>query len=139
MCRQFAYERNGGAAGAQSATNNAAGTALLGTAIGAGLGMALGSLSGQAGAGAAIGGAQRAGADLQQEYDASYTQCMYSHGNSVQNPPGGYRPGAQGPGGYGPGGYGPGGYGAVAYYGGPAVIVGTGWGWGRRPYHRRWH
>ena len=163
MCRQFAYEQNGGAAGAQAATNNAVGTAILGTAVGAGLGMALGSLGGQAGAGAAIGGtmgalmggsaaasgAARAGGDLQQGYDTAYTQCMYSRGNSIQSPPGGYRSGVSGPGygyenGYEPGpgyGYGPGpgygyGPGPVGYYAGPSVIIGTGWGWGGR--YRRW-
>ena len=169
MCRQFAYEQNGGAAGAQAATNNAVGTAILGTAVGAGLGMALGSLGGAAGTGAAIGGtmgalmgssaaasgAARAGGDLQQGYDTAYTQCMYSRGNSIQSPPGGYRSGISGPeygdgygGGYGyEGGYGygggygyEGGYGygpgPVGYYAGPSVFVGTGWGWGGR--HSRW-
>lgn len=157
MCRQFAYEQNGGAAGAQAATNNAVGTAILGTAVGAGLGMALGSLGGAAGTGAAIGGtmgalmgssaaasgAARAGGDLQQGYDTAYTQCMYSRGNSIQSPPGGYRSGISGPeygdgygGGYGyEGGYGYG-PGPVGYYAGPSVFVGTGWGWGGR--HSRW-
>lgn len=142
MCRQFAFERNGGTAGAQAATNNATGTALLGTAVGAGLGMALGSLSGQMGAGAVVGGtmgalvggsaatsgAAQAGGDLQQAYDAAYIQCMYSNGNSVQNPPGGYRSGVQGTGGYAP----------VAVYGGPAIVVGTGWGWRHRPRYWRY-
>ncbi len=133
MCRQYAYESNGGAAGAQAATNNAVGTAVVGTAVGAGLGAALGSLSGQMGAGAAVGGAMGAlvggsngaasaaysGGGLQQHFDTSYTQCMYARGNTVQNPPGGYRAGG---GGYYPGyGYG---------YAAPAVVIGTGWGWG---------
>jgi hypothetical protein len=135
MCRQFASNQTGGAAGAQAATNNAVGTAVVGTAVGAGLGAALGSLGGQVGTGAAIGGAagaliggsagangaQYSAADLQQRYDAGYTQCMYAHGNSVQSPPGGYGAGAPYP--Y----YGPG-Y-AVA---GPAIVVGPGWGWGWR-------
>ena len=140
-CRQFASAQSGGTASAQAATNNAVGTAVAGTAIGAGLGAALGSLSGQMGAGAAVGGAagaliggsagangaQYSAADLQQRYDASYTQCMYAHGDSVQSPPGGYR--AAGPGPY-PYYYGPG------YYG-PAVVVGTGWGW-HNGYWRHW-
>ena len=143
MCRQYANDASGGAAGAQAATNNAVGAAVVGTALGAGLGAALGSLGGQMGAGAALGGAMGAlvggsnaangagyaGADLQQRYDMSYTQCMYARGNSVQNPPGGYPSAAAGP--YPP------------YYGagylGPTVVVGTGWGWGwGRGYRRRW-
>lgn len=140
MCRDYAGRTSGGGAGAQAATNNAVGTAVAGTAIGAGLGMALGSLSGQMGAGAAVGGAMGAlvggssaansaaysAGDLQQRYDTSYTQCMYARGNTVQNPPGGYRSG--GPGAY-PG-YGP------AVYAAPAVVIGGGWGWGWG--HRHW-
>lgn len=145
MCRQFASDQSGGTSGAQAATNNAVGTAVAGTAIGAGLGAALGSISGQMGAGAAIGGAagalvggsagasgaQLSAAQLQQRYDMSYTQCMYAHGDSVQSPPGGYSAGGPGP--YPYPYYGPG------YFGGPAVVVGTGWGWGGRPgYWHRW-
>jgi outer membrane lipoprotein SlyB len=141
ICRQFASDQSGGAAGAQAATNNAVGTAVAGTVVGAGLGAALGSLTGQMGAGAAVGatagalvggsagasGAQASAADLQQRYDMSYTQCMYAHGDSIQNPPGGYRAGAAGPYPY----YGPG------YVAGPTVVVGTGWGW-RHGYYRHW-
>ena len=147
-CRRYAYDQSGGAAGAQAATNSAVGTAVVGTAIGAGLGAALGSLSGQMGAGAAVGGtmgaliggssaASGAGASaagLQQSYDMSYTQCMYSYGNSVQNPPGGY---AAGPRAYPYPYYG---YGPAAYVG-PTVVIGGGWGWGGRGrygYGRRW-
>jgi hypothetical protein len=139
ICRQFASSQSGGTESAQAATNNAVGTAVVGTVIGAGLGAALGSLSGHVGAGAAVGGAagalvggsagangaQMSAANLQQRYDASYTQCMYAHGDSVQSPPGGYRVGAAGPYPYY---YGPG-------YVGPTVVVGTGWGWG----HGYWH
>jgi len=141
MCRQFASDQSGGAAGAQAGTNNAVGTAVAGTVIGAGLGAALGSLGGQVGTGAAIGGAagalvggsagassaQLSAADLQQRYDASYTQCMYAHGDSVQSPPGGYRAGAAGPYPYP--------YYGAGYVAGPAVVVGTGWGW----HHGYWH
>jgi hypothetical protein len=140
MCRQFAFDQSGGTAGAQAATNNAVGTAVIGTAIGAGVGAALGSLGGQMGAGAAVGGAagalvggsagasgaQLSGADLQQRYDMSYTQCMYAHGDSVRNPLGGYAVGGPAPYAY----YAPG------YAFGPTVVVGTGWGWGG---HGRWH
>jgi len=141
ICREYAYDTSGGSAGAQAATNNAVGATVAGTAVGAGLGAALGSLSGQMGAGAAVGGtmgalvggsagangAELSAGDLQQRYDVSYTQCMYAHGDSVQSPPGGYR--AVGPGPY-PG-YGPG------YVAGPAIVVGTGWGWHRRWWHHR--
>ena len=138
-CRQFASYQSGGTASAQAATSNAVGTAVVGTAVGAGLGAALGSLSGQMGAGAAIGGAagaliggsagasgaQYSAAELQQRYDASYTQCMYARGNTVQSPPGGYRMAGPVPYPYyyGPGYYGPG------YIGGPTVVIGTGWGY----------
>jgi hypothetical protein len=144
-CRQFASYQSGGSASAQAATNNAVGTAVAGTVIGAGLGAALGSISGNLGAGAAVGGAagalvggsaaasgaQYQAGDIQQRYDTSYTQCMYAHGDTVQSPPGGYRPAGPGPYAYGyPYGY--------PYYGGygPTVVVGGGWGWGGRGWHR---
>ena len=141
MCRQIAYDQNGGPTGAQIATNNAVGTTIAGTAIGAGLGAALGSLSGNMGAGAAVGGtmgalvggsagansAQYSAGDLQQRFDISYTQCMYARGDSVQSPPGGYRAAGPGPYPY----YGP------AYVGGPTVVIGGGWGWGWGRGH--WH
>ncbi len=69
-------------------------------------------------------------AGQQQQYDVSYTQCMYSKGNSVQSAP----PGAAYAGGYpvyggypAYGGY----YGSGVYGYGPSVIIGGGgWGWG---------
>ena len=154
-CRQYAYYQGGGGASAQNATTNAVGTAVAGTLVGAGLGAALGSLSGHAGAGAVVGstagalvggsaaasGAQYAGADLQQRFDISYTQCMYARGNTVESPPGGYRTAGGYPSpyygygsdyGYGPGYYGPG------YIGGPSVVIGGGWGWGHRWPHHHW-
>ena len=143
MCREFASGQSGGAAGAQAATNNAVGTAVAGTVIGAGLGAAIGSLGGQVGTGAAIGasagallggsaganGAAYSAADLQQRYDASYTQCMYAHGDTVQSPPGGYRAAGGYP--YPYPYYGP------AVIGAPAIVIGGGWGWGGRGYWRR--
>jgi outer membrane lipoprotein SlyB len=141
-CRQFASVQSGGAQSAQAATNNSVGTAVVSTAIGAGLGAIIGSLAGQVGTGAAVGAAagalvggsagansaQFSAADIQQRYDVSYTQCMYAHGDSVQSPPGGYRTGA-GPYPYPYYGYGP------AYVGGPAIVVGGGFGFGRRWHH----
>jgi hypothetical protein len=154
-CRGYATQQTGGASAAQAANNSAVGSAVLGTALGAGVGAALGSVGGAVGAGAAIGGAagllagsaigannaQAAGGNVQARYDTAYTQCMYSKGDTVQSPPGGYAGGYGGgygyPAGYYPGpyyGYGPG------YYG-PTVVVGGGWGWGRGwggGYYRHW-
>lgn len=152
ICRDYAYVRSGGSAASRDAGDSAVGSALLGTAVGAGLGLALGSLGGAAGTGAAIGGAagllagssvgagnaRAIAGNAQQQYDSSYTQCMYSKGNSVQSAPtsyaaypspyhypsGGYSPGYYGPG-YGPG------YGS-------SVVIGGGWGWGGGHRSRRW-
>ena len=141
ICRGWASQQTGGAPAAQAANNSAVGSAIVGTALGAGIGAALGSVGGAAGAGAAIGGAtgllagsaigannaQYAGANAQQRYDAAYTQCMYSKGDTVQSPPGGYRAAGGYPPGYG-------------YGYGPAVVVapeiGFGWGGGWR--HGYW-
>jgi hypothetical protein len=144
-CRGFASQQTGGASAAQAANNSAVGSAVVGTALGAGLGAALGSVGGAVGAGAAIGGAtgllagsaigagnaQAAGGNVQARYDTAYTQCMYSKGDTVQGAPGGYA------GGYGYPGYYPGPYYGPAYYGygGPAVVIGGGWGYG---WHRHW-
>ena len=101
MCRDYAYGQSGGGAGAQAATNNAVGTAVVGTALGAGAGAALGSLSGRAGAGAVVGGtmgalmggsaayggAQMSAADLQRRYDMGYTQCMVATANRYRARP----------------------------------------------------
>ncbi len=159
-CRQFASMQTGGAAPAQAATNSAVGSAVVGTALGAAAGAALGSVGGAMGAGAAIGGAtgllagsaiganaaQASAGGLQQRYDMAYTQCMYSHGDSVQSAPSGYA----GYPGYGVPAYG---YAAPAYgypapyypypgyYGpayGPSVSIGIGGGWGGW-HHRGWH
>ncbi|MGE0222688.1 MAG: glycine zipper family protein [Acetobacteraceae bacterium] len=150
-CRQTASMYTGGPGQAQAATNNAVGTALLGTALGAGAGAALGSVGGAMGAGAAIGGAtgllagsaigagnaQASAGNLQQQYDTVYTQCMYARGNTVQAPPPPvyavpaypYAPSYP----YTPGWYGP-------AYGGTSVVIGGGWGWGGYPrrYYRGW-
>jgi hypothetical protein len=90
LCEQYASQSIGGAAVA--ANNQAVGTAVVGTVLGAGLGAAVGG-----GRGAAIGAASGAvagtavGANgaawsqygLQQRYDMTYSQCMYSRGNQV--------------------------------------------------------
>jgi hypothetical protein len=98
LCKQYAAGEVQG--GAQQANNRQVGTAVIGTLLGAGLGAAIGGGRGAAiGAGAgAVGGtavgagpAQGAQYSLQQRYDLSYAQCMYSRGNQVpgyQPPPG---------------------------------------------------
>ena len=110
VCKQYASSQVQG--GAQQANNQQFGTAVVGTLLGAGLGAAIGGGRGAAiGAGAgAIGGtavgagpAQAAQYNLQQRYDLSYAQCMYSHGDQVPGyqppgappppPPPGYAPG----------------------------------------------
>ena len=103
-CRQYAFQQGGGVQPADAATNNAVGSAVIGTALGAVAGAAIGSVTGNFGAGAAIGGgagllagsavgasnAQYSSAGLQQRYDISYTQCMYGQGNTIQPASTGY-------------------------------------------------
>lgn len=95
QCRGFA---NGQVAGqAEGANQRAVGGAVLGTVLGAGLGAAVGGGRGAAigaGSGAALGTGLGAGASanaqggIQMQYDAAYSQCMYSQGNQVP----GYEP-----------------------------------------------
>jgi len=56
-CRQWAQQQIGGASPSETANQNLATGAVIGTAVGAGLGVAIGAATGNAGAGAAIGGA----------------------------------------------------------------------------------
>jgi hypothetical protein len=114
VCQGFASNAVQGQA--QSANNQAVGSAAVGTLLGAGLGAAIGAAGGNAGAGAAIGagtgavagtavGAQgnaNAQYSIQQQYDNAYSQCMYSHGDQVP----GYAPAAAMP----------------AYMAGPALV-----------------
>jgi len=96
QCQQYAQESIGGAA--QATQNNTVNSAAAGTAIGAVAGALIGAASGNAGAGAAIGAGggllvgSAAGSNaaaggnysMQQRYDMTYSQCMYSKGNQVQ-------------------------------------------------------
>jgi hypothetical protein len=110
LCKQFASNEVLG--GAQQANNRQVGTAVIGTLLGAGLGAAIGGGRGAAiGAGAgALGGtavgagpSQGAQDSLQQRYNLSDAQCMYTRGNQVPGyqpagvppppPPPGYAPG----------------------------------------------
>ena len=114
-CRQWAQEQIGGASPSQTANQNLATGAAVGTLAGAGLGALIGSTSGHAGAGAAIGAgaglltgtavasgpAASSGYTLQRRYDMAYQQCMYAKGNQIPGarpvraygpPPPGYGP-----------------------------------------------
>lgn len=96
LCRRYAEQQLGMSA-QDTANQNTATSAVVGTAIGAGVGAALGAAGGNAGAGAAIGGgtgllfgaasgseAGRVyGYEAQRRYDNTYVQCMYSKGNQV--------------------------------------------------------
>ena len=101
QCRNHAAAAIGFVEPGQAGTQAAVGSAAVGTVLGAAAGAAIGAAAGNAGAGAAIGGAtglvggtavgaNNAAAsefDLQTRYNISYTQCMYSLGNTVQNLP----------------------------------------------------
>lgn len=97
VCRQYAQQQIGGASPGETANQNLAAGAAVGTLAGAGLGAAIGSASGHAGTGAIIGGATGliagsaiggnqgaySGYQLQRRYDIAYQQCMYANGNVV--------------------------------------------------------
>jgi len=96
ICRQWA-ERQVGTNAQDTANQNTATGAVVGTLIGAGAGAALGAAAGNPGAGAAIGGGsglllgtasgasygEAYGYEAQRRYDNTYLQCMYSKGNQV--------------------------------------------------------
>jgi hypothetical protein len=101
-CQNYAQARlSGSAQQASAASQNANGSAVIGTLIGAAAGAALGSLGGNVGAGAAIGAgagllggasvggnqAQAAADSLQGRYDTFYAQCMVGNGDVLQQPP----------------------------------------------------
>lgn len=101
QCRNYAVAATGNVQPGQAGTQAAVGSAAVGTVVGAAAGAAIGAAVGNPGAGAAIGGAtgllggtavgaNNAAAtefDLQTRYNIAYSQCMYSLGNTVQNPP----------------------------------------------------
>jgi len=98
QCEQYAQDAIGGAAAATK--DNATNSAAVGTAVGAVAGALIGAASGHAGTGAAIGAGggllvgSAAGSNasangnytMQQRYDMTYSQCMYSKGNQIQQP-----------------------------------------------------
>jgi len=103
-CRQWAGERTGMSA-QDTANQNVASGAAVGTVIGAGAGALIGAASGHVGEGAAIGAGtgllvgsasganagQFYGGEVQQRYDYAYVQCMYAKGNQIPGRVGRYR------------------------------------------------
>ena len=97
-CRNYAFRTDGAAQ--PSASHGALGSTAIGTAGGAAAGALLGAAAGNAGVGAAIGAGaglllgsavgansvQANSASLQASYDAAYSQCMASKGNSISQP-----------------------------------------------------
>ncbi|AXK79218.1 glycine zipper family protein [Pseudolabrys taiwanensis] len=100
-CQSSAQAAVGYRSPGEEANQQAAQSAVIGTALGALGGAAIGSLSGNVGAGAAIGagtglaagavvGSNRAaatGGSIQQRYDTVYAQCMTAKGNVLPPPP----------------------------------------------------
>lgn len=96
VCRRYA-EHQLGMSAQDTANQNTATSAVVGTMVGAGVGAALGALGGDAGTGAAIGGGtgllfgaasgsesgRAYGYEAQRRYDNTYVQCMYAKGNQV--------------------------------------------------------
>lgn len=96
-CRDYAFRSDNGAQASQGALESGVGSSAVGTLGGAAAGALLGAAAGNAGVGAAIGagagllfggavganGAQASSAGLQARYDAAYSQCMTSKGNSI--------------------------------------------------------
>ena len=97
VCRQWAQQQIGGVSPSQTANENLATGAVVGTLVGAGIGTAIGAATGNAGAGAVIGagagllGGTAIGSNqgyasewqLQRRYDIAYQQCMYAKGNQL--------------------------------------------------------
>ena len=99
-CRDYAFRSSDPAGASQSATTNSVNSAAVGTLGGAAVGALIGAAAGNAGAGAAIGagsgllvggaaganGAQYWANSRQARYDAAYSQCMTSKGNTISQP-----------------------------------------------------
>jgi hypothetical protein len=96
VCRQWASQQLGLSPG-ETASQNTARGAGVGTLIGAGAGAAIGAAAGSPGAGAAIGAGsglllgtasgasagEAYGMEAQRRYDNTYVQCMYAKGNQI--------------------------------------------------------
>lgn len=99
-CRSYAFQSENAPAPAHDALPAGVGSTAVGTVGGAAAGALLGAAAGDAGIGAAIGagaglllgsavganGAQADSRSLQARYDAAYSQCMASKGNSISQP-----------------------------------------------------
>jgi hypothetical protein len=99
-CRDYAFRSDNAAVPAHDALSDGVGSSAIGTVGGAAAGALLGAAAGNAGVGAAIGAgaglllgsavganhAQAGSAGLQAQYDAAYSQCMASKGNSISQP-----------------------------------------------------
>jgi Glycine-zipper domain len=99
-CRSYAFNSENAGGASQSAMKDGVGDSAIGTLGGAAAGALLGAAAGNAGIGAAIGAgagllfggavganhAQASSASLQARYDAAYSQCMASKGNSISTP-----------------------------------------------------
>ena len=92
QCRHFAYEQIGGVTPNKASISSGATSAAVGAALGATAGALIGGGKGAAigaGGGLLTGGmvgtatATTSGYISQQQYDASYVQCMYAHGHRV--------------------------------------------------------
>jgi Glycine-zipper domain len=99
-CRSYAFNSDNSGAAPHSTMKDGVGDSAIGTVGGAAAGALLGAAAGNAGIGAAIGAgagllfggavganhAQATSASLQARYDAAYSQCMASKGNSISTP-----------------------------------------------------
>ncbi len=99
-CRTYASAQTGGQSPGQAAAQSGMTGAAVGTGLGAASGALLGSVSGHMGAGAAIGAGagllggslmgaasgQHAASSVQNQYNASYTQCMLANGEMIAPP-----------------------------------------------------
>jgi hypothetical protein len=98
-CRAYAFNAIGGQAAVDQVNQQSLLNGAVATGAGALIGAMAGSAGGHTGAGAQIGAAggatvgtglaadnsARGNAQLQQMYDAAYTQCMYAKGDQVAN------------------------------------------------------
>jgi len=92
-CRQFASTQVNGQNPNDAAVNSGVKSAAVGAGVGALAGAAIGNSGKAAGVGAGVGllagaliganAGQQSSYNLQQRYDAGYTQCMYAKGNKV--------------------------------------------------------
>jgi len=92
-CRQFASTQINGRDPNNAAVDSGVKSAAVGAGVGALAGAAIGNSGQAAGVGAGVGllfgalagasAGQQSSYNLQQRYDAGYTQCMYAKGNKV--------------------------------------------------------